>query len=417
MADRRLKSRQQMGFYYHLLMKNRGNVFKNATSKRLSSFLRLDKLMKTRRMEQFLAILISLDPPVSRDVWMHPRCTAWFEMVDEHFNDDQWYTNFRVTKGTFTYILNKIADDITYKDTTMRKAISAKCRLALTMYYLASTAEYRTIANLFGVSTAFVCICIREVCKAIQGRLGRVIEFPCGDKLQNVIDGFEEKSGFPMCIGAIDGTHIPILAPSDNGITYVNRKGVHTIVTQTVVDSNCLFTDIVVGWPGSVHDARVFSNSTIYEKAKTGKIFSGIDCKEIGGQQVGPLFIGDPAYPLLPWLMRPYKDNSSITRSERHFNYRISHTRIIVEHTFGRWKGRFRMFAKRVDMKVAYVTTVIAASCILHNICEMQNNPFLPNWEQDQQPDDTDKSATLEVQDGDAIHVRDSLAMYFTTQT
>ncbi|XP_028514384.1 putative nuclease HARBI1 [Exaiptasia diaphana] len=210
-----------------------------------------------------------------------------------------------------------------------------------------------------------------------------------------------------MCIGGIDGTHIPILAPSENGNTYVNRKGVHSIVTQAIVDSQGLFTNIVLGWPGSVHDARVFSNSTIYENAKTGTLFSGINSKDVSGQQVGPLFIADPAYPLLSWLMRPYKENSLTTRSERHFNH-------CLRHTFGRWKGRFRRLAKRVDMKVAYVTTVVAASCILHNICEMQNNPFLPYWEQDVQPDDTDKSATLEVQDGDATQVRDSLAMYFS---
>jgi len=115
--------------------------------------------MKLRRMEQFLAILVSLDPPTTRDVWMYPRSLAWFEMVDLKTSE------LILAKGTFIRnILNEIVDDLTYKDTTMRKAVSAKCRLALTMYYLASTAEYRTIANLFGVSTAFVCICIKKVC-------------------------------------------------------------------------------------------------------------------------------------------------------------------------------------------------------------------------------------------------------------
>jgi len=39
----------------------------------------------------------------------------------------------------------------------MRQAISARRRLAIVLYYLSSTAEYRTIANLFGVSISFVC--------------------------------------------------------------------------------------------------------------------------------------------------------------------------------------------------------------------------------------------------------------------
>ena len=32
---------------------------------------------------------------------------------------------------------------------------------------------------------------------------------------------------------------------------------------QAVPDTNYLFRDIVVGWPGRVHDARVLSNSLL----------------------------------------------------------------------------------------------------------------------------------------------------------
>ena len=53
----------------------------------------------------------------------------------------------------------------------MRKAISPRKRTAITLYYMSSTVEYRTIANLVDVSTSFVCLCIREVCKAITKKL------------------------------------------------------------------------------------------------------------------------------------------------------------------------------------------------------------------------------------------------------
>lgn len=67
-----------------------------------------------------------------------------------------------------------------------------------------------------------------------------------------------------MCAGAIDGTHIPIVSPSDNHTDYVNRKGYHSVIIQAVVDSKYLFRDTVIGWPESVHDARVLANSEIY---------------------------------------------------------------------------------------------------------------------------------------------------------
>ena len=73
-----------------------------------------------------------------------------------------------------------------------------------------------------------------------------------------------------MCAGAIDGTHVPIKAPSENYTDYVNRKSYHSIVMQGLADSRYLFRDIVVSWPGSVHDARVLSNSEIYKLGNDG---------------------------------------------------------------------------------------------------------------------------------------------------
>ena len=186
-------------------------------------------------------------------------------MVEGSYNDELWYSNFRVTKATFKFILDVIRNDIKHRDTNMHFAVSTERRLEITLYFLASTVEYRSIDNLFGVSKAFVCLCVKEMCYAITRWLSNIIYFPLGNKLIQVICNYGRKRDFPMCVGAIDGTHIPIRAPMESHVEYVNRKGHHSILMQAVVDSTYLYRDVVIGWWGSVQDTRVFSNSEIFK--------------------------------------------------------------------------------------------------------------------------------------------------------
>ena len=59
----------------------------------------------------------------------------------------------------------------------MRKQVTPDRRLAITLYYLASSSEYRTTANLFGVSITIVCACIKDDCEAITRRMASVISY------------------------------------------------------------------------------------------------------------------------------------------------------------------------------------------------------------------------------------------------
>ena len=49
-------------------------------------------------------------------------------------------------------------------------------------------------------------------------------------------NGFETERGFPQVVGAIDGTHIPIICPQERGSDYYNRKGYYSVIMQAVVD-------------------------------------------------------------------------------------------------------------------------------------------------------------------------------------
>ena len=83
-------------------------------------------------------------------------------------------------------------------------------------------------------------------------------------EVQEKIEGFKSRAGFPQVVAAVDGCHVPVIGPRQSPDDYVNRKGFHSLILQGLVDCNYLFLDICVGWPGKVHDARVFKNSSLF---------------------------------------------------------------------------------------------------------------------------------------------------------
>lgn len=66
---------------------------------------------------------------------------------------------------------------------------------------------------------------------------------------------------------------------------------------QVVSDHNKKIRDLIVGFPGSVHDSRVFRASPLSETIRE-------KCEEY-------YFLGDSGYPCLPNLLTPFKDRRS----------------------------------------------------------------------------------------------------------
>ena len=106
-------------------------------------------------------------------------------------------------------------------------------------------------------------------------------------------------------------------------------------------------------------------------------LFPNALTKNIDGKDVPLFLIGDSAYPLTTWLMKPFPHNASLSDDMRHYNYRLSRARIVVENTFGRLKARWHRLLKRLDMDVP---VVITACCILNNMCEIHGDSFKESW-------------------------------------
>ena len=156
----------------------------------------------------------------------------------------------------------------------------------MTIWKLASNIEYRTLAGMFGIGRSTACEIVNDTAKQIVTHLlPKYVKIPNGDRLKEIVEGFELILGFPQAAGAIDGTHIPIIRPQYSSADYYNRKGFYSIIMQGLVDFRGIFMDVYIGWPGKVHDARVFANSAVFKHGNEGTLFPDWK-KNISGVQV-----------------------------------------------------------------------------------------------------------------------------------
>ena len=165
--------------------------------------------------------------------------------------------------------------------------------------------------------------------------------------------------GFPGVCGCVDGTHIPIRAPSKDSGSYYNRKGFHSILLQVVCSADFKFLDCFVGWPGSANDARVWANSPVGKMLQSNPDFIPVNSH----------LIGDCAYPLNTFLLTPYRDNGHLSGKQKQYNVKLSSKRVVVEQAIGLLKSRFRRLRYLDVSSVEFAAKMTMTACILHNIC------------------------------------------------
>lgn len=193
--------------------------------------------------------------------------------------------------------------------------------------------------------------------------LPRLVKFPKTPlELEEVGRGFArlgQHNVLQAAVGAIDGCHIRIKAPGEpDAQCYKNRKLFPSIQLQGVCDAQGRFLNVFVGFPGSVHDARVLKYSKMYREALY--------------PPPGYFLLGDGGYPCLEQpitLITPFKQP---VRGDNRLNFNKVHSRArsIIERAFGMMKSRWRaIFLHALEVHPTFVPQVIAACAGLHNIC------------------------------------------------
>ena len=205
--------------------------------------------------------------PKCRRVWVRlGRTDAWWKNFEKNVMlPEEWRENFRMSRDSFFVLCDLLRPWLTRQTTNMRKPISVEKQLAVLLYFLSDEGRYRKTANAFGIGRTTVSKIVRTTCLVIRKELRpKFITLPTSNQdVEALAANYYRYHGFPQCIGAVDGTHIFIQQPSINSADFINRKNRYSLNVQAVCDYRYCFIDLVINWPGSVHDARIFPDSAI----------------------------------------------------------------------------------------------------------------------------------------------------------
>ncbi|KAK6912838.1 Harbinger transposase-derived nuclease domain [Dillenia turbinata] len=303
-----------------------------------------------------------------RRLWVKDRSNAWWDTCNKpDFPDEEFKKAFRMSKSTFDLICEELNSVVAKEDTMLRAAIPVRQRVAVCIWRLATGEPLRLVSKRFGLGISTCHKLVLEVCSAIRTVLmPKFLQWPDEESLKRIKDEFEAASGIPNVVGSMYTTHIPIIAPKISVAAYFNKrhternqKTSYSITVQGVVDPKGVFTDVCIGWPGSMPDDQVLEKSALYQRAN-------------GGLLKGDWIVGSCGYPLMDWVLVPYTQQH-LTWTQHAFNEKIGEIQKVAKDAFARLKGRWCCLQKRTEVKLQDLPVVLGACCVLHNICEMRN--------------------------------------------
>ncbi|XP_060939195.1 putative nuclease HARBI1 [Limanda limanda] len=270
------------------------------------------------------------------------------------FPDEYLFERFRFSASSIIYINDILSPHIAHM-THRGHALSSEQILCFALRFFANGSFLYNVGDAEHVSKATVCRAVRNVTLALKRLLCTFVVFPSHRPTRLLKEEFHRIAGFPGVMGCIDGTHIPIIAPSINEGDYVNRKSVHSINVQIICDGAYMINNVEAKWPGSVHDSRMFRESTLSAR------FAGV---EFDGY-----LLGDRGYPCQRYLLTPYPDPEP--GPQRHYNLAHCRTRARVEMTIGILKARFQCL-RRLRVTPERACDIIVACVVLHNIATIR---------------------------------------------
>lgn len=292
-------------------------------------------------------------------------------------NESEFLEKYRMKKKDFYHLHSLVSDHPVFKQGGRgRKQRDSKYQLMVLLKYLGGMGTANSnpqLRHVFRCGRGTNHNYRTRAANAVLSLADQYYSWPDEEERKTLRKEFEVKSGFPNCVGMVDGTLNGLASKpqTHDSADYKGRKGYYTLSTCVINDHHKRIRYIYAGWPGSVHDSRVLQNSHLYKNPQ--EYFSEDE-----------YLLADSAYQSLSFLVPSYKKlrgQISLAYDREQFNKCHARSRAPNENTIGIWKARFpwlRMIPMRIRETqndpvgsrrecMKQIVQMIMVTVILHN--------------------------------------------------
>ena len=178
-----------------------------------------------------------------------------------------------------------------------------------------------------------------------------------------------------------------------------------------------------LGTNGRVSDGGVWAACRLKSAIEDGSINIPHESLLPGsGIAVPHVFVADDAFPLKPYLMKPFPFRNQ-SNEVRIFSYCLSRARRTVENAFGILANRFRVLLSPINLEPCKVQKIVLACVELHYFLISENGPsytecsgISENSTDAQQPELISLQRTGGMPNKTARNARDLFKNYFNNE-
>ncbi|KAL8501761.1 hypothetical protein ACS0TY_021036 [Phlomoides rotata] len=142
---------------------------------------------------------------------------------------------------------------------------------------------------------------------------------------------------FKGCIGALDGTYIPVKVPHSDIPRYRNCKGNVSVNVLAVCDKNMNYIYVLSGWEGSAVDSRILRDAVT--RTDGLRVLMGSYYLYDGGYTNGNGFLAP--YRGVRYHLKEWDDSRLPQNYQEFFNLKHERARNCIERSFGILKARW----------------------------------------------------------------------------
>ncbi|OWZ12341.1 hypothetical protein PHMEG_00014514 [Phytophthora megakarya] len=260
------------------------------------------------------------------------RKNRWMKVLynTDHTSDNEFLKSFRLYRPEFFRLVELLKDNSAFKAASGKPFRGGThLHMLILLKFLGAYGNSNSAIGIGMILGLAGGSAYNYLCRAVAAVLkleDTAITWPDEAERRCIAQRIQAKHGFVNCVGIVDGTLLPLAPkPRHNGEDYYSRKASYAVNALVTCDDGARVRSIVVGWPGSIHDNRVWINSPVA-------------LRPAGHFQCNERFRSSNI--MIPAFKKPPK--TELHPDNNYFNTRLAQVRIKSEHCIGLLKMRFQ---------------------------------------------------------------------------